>query len=60
MINRENWKLYNEYLEYRSSVDQISNGSLGIEETHMRYLLEWLQEAPFSKAKDKRPTLPEL
>jgi integrase len=60
MINRENWKLYNEYLEYRSSVDQISNGSLGIEETHMRYLLEWLQEAPFSKAKDKRPTLPEF
>jgi site-specific recombinase XerD len=60
MINRDNWKQTKKYLEYRASVDQIGNGSLGIETTHVRYLLEWLQETPFSKAKDKRPTLPEF
>ena len=60
MILRDNWKQTKTYLEYRSSVDQICDGSLGKEETHLRYLLEWLQETPFSKARDKRPTLPEF
>ena len=59
MINRRNWLLTIEYLDYRSSVDQLCAGSLQKEETHVRILLEWLQETPFSNARDKRPTLPE-
>ncbi len=59
MINRTNWKLYKEYLEYRSSVDLIANNSLQKEESHMRYLLEWAEINPFLKAKDIRPTFQE-
>jgi len=59
MINRTNWKLTKEYLEYRSNVDLISDGSLQQEETHIRYLLEWAQNKSFLNVKDIRPTFPE-
>jgi site-specific recombinase XerD len=60
VINRNNWKRTKEYLEYRLRVDQISTGSFQQEYTHLRYLLQWLQDVPFSDVKDKRPTLPEF
>lgn len=47
------------YLEYRLSVDQISDGSLLAEQTHMRYVLEWAQETSFRNAAEIRPTFPE-
>jgi site-specific recombinase XerC len=59
MVNKQNWHVMNKYLEYRSSVDQISKGSLGKEVTHMRYLLEWAQEISFKQAATIRPTFPE-
>lgn len=48
------------YLEYRRSVDQITEGSAKQEETHMRYVLRWAQETSFQKVEDIRPTFPEF
>ena len=59
MINRESWKLTNMYLEYREMVDQLCGGSLLIEKTHIRYILEWAGERSFKSAENFRPTLPE-
>ena len=59
MINRGNWLHTKDYLEYRRKVDQITNGSYRLEKTYIRYLLEWAQETPFSKAPAVRPTYPE-
>lgn len=59
MINRSNWKLVKKYLEHREHVDQLSEGSMKIERTYLRYLLEWADDASFKKAASIRPTLPE-
>jgi len=47
MINRRNWKRVKEYLEYRESVDQLTDGSMRIERTYLRYILEWVGEQSF-------------
>ncbi len=60
MINRKNWKLSKKYLKYRGDVDQLSNGSLRIEVTYIRYLLEWAGENPFRDARIILPALPEF
>jgi site-specific recombinase XerC len=59
MINRTNWKKVKEYLEYREHVDQLSEGSLKIEKTYLRYLLHWAGEASFRDVQGIRPTLQE-
>jgi site-specific recombinase XerC len=59
MINRSNWKLTKAYLEYRERVDQLSGGSLRVEATYIRHLLEWADSTTFQKVYSKRPTLPE-
>ena len=59
MINRNNWKLTKVYLEYRESVDQLSSGSLDVEATYIRHILEWADNTTFQKVYAKRPTLPE-
>ena len=59
MINRGNWLLVQEYLNYRKEVDQLLDNSLRLEESWLRHLLEWAQEIPFEKVPKKRPTLPE-
>lgn len=59
MINKSNWKLTKKYLEYRSSIDQISKGSLKTETTYIRYILEWADSNYFKKAPAIRPTFPE-
>jgi len=60
MIDRGNWKYSKAYLEYRQHVDQISQGSLNLERTYLRYLLIWSQETSFSKAPSIRPTFQEF
>lgn len=60
MINRDNWKLVKQFLEYRLSIEQISSSSLHTEKTYVRYLLEWAQETPFIKGASIRPALPEF
>ncbi len=59
MINNKNWLLMKKYLDYRFRVDQLTKGSMGKEQTHMRYLLEWAQDQSFRKVSDIRPTFPE-
>jgi len=59
MIERGNWKLVHAYLKYRKEVDQLSESSLGLEETWLRHLLEWAQENSFDRVPKIRPTLPE-
>jgi integrase len=59
MISKKNWQLMKGYLDYRLRVDQISEGSLLREQTHMRYILEWAQERSFRDAAAIRPTFPE-
>lgn len=60
MINRENYRLTKKYLEYRRSVDQVSDRSLGVERTYIVRILNWADETPFEKIRDRRPTLPEF
>ncbi len=59
MINRRNWKATKAYLEYRKSVDLISEGSSRIEATYLRHILIWAGEYSFRDVKTIRPTLPE-
>jgi site-specific recombinase XerC len=59
MINRSNWKLTKKYLEYRVEVDQLAESSVKVEKRSLRHLLDWMQETPFKKARDIRPTFPQ-
>jgi integrase len=59
MINKNNWRLYKNYLDYRQRVDQICKGSLKAEMAHMRHILEWANETSFRQADKIRQTLPE-
>jgi integrase len=59
MIWRNNYKLTKAYLEYRSSVDQLSANSLEVERTYIRHVLEWADSTTFQKIYGKRPTLPD-
>jgi hypothetical protein len=59
MIDRDNWKLIKAYKEYWENVEQISSGSLRVEATFLRYILEWADSVPFRKDQSIRPTLPE-
>ncbi len=59
MISRKNWKLTRKYLEYRRSVDLLSEGSLRVEVTYVRHILEWAGDSTFREASSIRPTLPE-
>ena len=59
MINRQNWKLVSEYLEYRRDFDQISKKSQRLEESRLRHLLEWAKDTPFDKVSKLHPTFPE-
>lgn len=58
MINKSNWKTVRKYLAYRVEVDQIAEASMRKEETHLRHVLNWAQEASFRHADTIRPTLP--
>jgi len=59
MINKKNWKLTKFYLSDRFHIDQISESSLKVEETYLRYLLIWADNVPFAKAPSIIPTFPE-
>jgi integrase len=59
MINRDNWKAVNEYLQYRLEVDQISPKSQRLEESRLRQLLEWANDKSFTNPSIIRPVFPE-
>jgi site-specific recombinase XerC len=57
MINRKNWKLTKVYLEYRQNVKGLCFGSLQVEFTYLKHILEWAGETSFLKADKIRPVL---
>jgi len=59
MINRTNWELVKKYLIYRSEVDQVSEKSIRLEETWLKYFLNWLDQKSIDQAPKIRPTYPE-
>lgn len=59
MINKKNWKLTKAYLNDRLHIDQISMGSWKIEQSTIRYLLEWADSVSFEKVSSINPTFPE-
>lgn len=58
MINRENWKVVNQYLDYRRDVDLLSLSSLHLEKTWLVHVLTWADERPFSMVSAIRPAFP--
>jgi integrase len=60
LINKNNWKLYKNFLDYRQRVDQICKGSIKAEMAHLRHVLDWADESPFRHADKIRQTLPEF
>ena len=59
MINRNNWRLKNEYLKYRAEIDQVSSKTVRLEETWLRHTLEWLDDRPIDQAPRIRPVFSE-
>lgn len=59
MINRNNWRLKNEYLKYRAEIDQVSIKTIKLEETWLRHTLVWLGEKSVEKAPKIRPVFSE-
>jgi site-specific recombinase XerC len=58
LINRENWKLYKQYLSYRHEVEQVSLKTIANEETWLRHFVEWADNTSFQKVQKIRPTFP--
>src|SRR5690349_17817313 len=59
MIYKKNWQQYKKFLEHRQAVNQLTKDSLGKDQTHLRYLLEWAQDRPFQEVMGIRPTFPD-
>ena len=59
MIYRGNWLAVNNYLKYRSEVDQVSDKTVRLEKTWLRHLLQWADDTPFNKIPKLRPTFPQ-
>jgi integrase len=58
MINRENWKLVNEYLVYRDEVELMSKATIRLEKIWLHHALFWSGELSFMQAPSIRPTFP--
>ena len=55
MINRNNWRLVQEYLKYRTEIDQVSSKTLRLEKTWLDHTLIWLDEKSIDLAPKIRP-----
>ena len=59
MINRDNWKIRESYLKYRSEVDQLSVSSIKLEKTWLNQFLTWVDNKSFENVAKIRPAFPE-
>ncbi len=59
MIDRGNWKLTKSYMEYRRGRGLVE-GSLKLEKSYIRYLLEWAKDIPFVKSLSIKPVFLEF
>jgi site-specific recombinase XerD len=57
MINRDNWKDVNEYLDHIRRIGRDEE-TVNRVRTYLRYLLYWADSAPFTKVKDRDPSFP--
>ena len=58
MINRKNYQIVNEHLDYLKDVMQLSQASVDRYRFYLRHLLLWAGEKEFSLVTILRPTLP--
>ena len=58
MINRDNWKVINQYLQYRRDVDLLAVSSCRLESTWLFHLLKWSDSVDFVLAEKIRPSFP--
>jgi site-specific recombinase XerD len=58
IVNRENYRLVKDHLQYLSEVDQLSLESLSRYWSYLRHALLWSDDTPFSRANLIRPTFP--
>ena len=56
MINRSNWKCVKGYLAQREEIDQVSVGTLKLDASLLRHLLEWADDVSFREAPMIRPS----
>lgn len=59
MINRDNWKLTTNYLDYVANVHRRDPLTVQQHKSNLRHLLEWADDRPFSSAPAIRPVFPE-
>lgn len=55
MVNRGNWKAVKSYLRHRKDIGLLAPESIRLEETWLRYLLEWSEETSFNNSEKLRP-----
>jgi len=55
MINRDNWRIVNDFLKYRKDRKHLSEKSLRLERTWLQHTLLWLGEKPIESAPKIRP-----
>ena len=58
MINKSNWKLIKQYLDMLQNNGKIVRGTWKVEQTCLRYLIEWAGEVSFLRAPSIVPTFP--
>ena len=60
MINRDNWKLVNQYLDYRGRVMQNNPQTVRRAWSALCHLLQWADETPFARIPSIYRTFPEF
>ena len=58
MVNRDNFKLTREFLDFLSEVKRLNPGSLHRYKVYLNHFLLWLDETPIVKCDAKRPSFP--
>lgn len=59
MINRDNWKLTKEYLQYRQDILQNDPKTIRSGRVVLAHVLNWADDTPFASVAKLRPTLPD-
>ena len=58
MVNRNNYKLTREFLDFLSEIKRLSPGSLHRYKVYLNHFLIWLDEMSIEKCDTKRPSFP--
>jgi site-specific recombinase XerD len=58
MINRNNYKLTREFLEFKKEINQLSEGSIQRYKSALNHFLIWLDDIPIEDCTKKYPSFP--